>query len=217
MKINLYQTIERLESYIKERNISFKEGFPVIPKELLLHELPKEILPHPHHLKAAEPHNSLICHFSQDDVLYHSLKKLDERIEIWKKFKGVCGFDFSARCGDEEVSQDLYLYLNKLFDAYVALHGIKILPNFRIAGDLSSLNVLKIYPPQCWFAVGTLGCGGNVEANSMLLRYKLIFARPKCLIIYGSLKDAYRRILEEYGVKYSVFEDFNRRCRHGNF
>lgn len=59
---------------------------------------------------------------------------------------GICGFDFSARNGDEKVTQDFYLYLNKLLDAYVALNGVKVLPNFRIAGELSSLNVLRIYP-----------------------------------------------------------------------
>lgn len=217
MKINLYQTINQLESYLKGRNISFKEGIPVVPKEKLLRELPKDILPHPHHLKATDPRSSLVCNFSQDDILYLSLKELDDRIVIWKNFMGISGFDFSARNGDEEVSQDMYLYLNKLLDAYVASHGIKILPNFRIAGELSSLNVLKIYPPNSWFAVGTLGCSGNIEANSMLLRYKLMFARPKHLVIYGVLNDAYRKILEEYGVKYSVFEDFNRRSRSGKF
>lgn len=74
------------------------------------------------------------------------MKKLDERIDIWRNWMGICGFDFSARNGDEKVTQDFYLYLNKLLDAYVALNGVKVLPNFRIAGELSSLNVLRIYP-----------------------------------------------------------------------
>lgn len=106
-----------------------------------------------------------------------------------------------------------YLYLNKLLDAYVALNGVKVLPNFRIAGELSSLNVLRIYPPNSWFAVGTLGCDRNEVLNSTLLRYKLIFARPALLIIYGKLKDVYRQILEDFGVKYIVFEDYHSRCR----
>lgn len=217
MKINLYQIIGQLESSLKEMNVPFKEGFPIVPKEMLLCKMPKEILPHPHHLKAAEPHNSLICNFSQDETLYLTLKELNKRIVIWKNFMGICGFDFSARAGDEDVSQDMYLYLNKLLDVYVASHEIKILPNFRIAGNLSSLNVLRIYPPNSWFAVGTLGCSGNEKFNSMLLRYKLMFARPKHLLIYGILKDIYRKILEEYGVEYSIFEDFNRRSRNGYF
>ncbi|WP_308604492.1 hypothetical protein [uncultured Fibrobacter sp.] len=129
---------------------------------------------------------------------------------------GISGFDFSARSGDEEVSQDLYLYLNKLLDAYVAMHGIKVLPNFRIAGELASLNALNVYPPKSWFIVGTIGCGGNTAFNSMLLRYKLIFARPAHLIIYGTLKEIYRQILDDFGVPYAVFEDFNKRSRNAS-
>lgn len=214
MKINLYQTIALLETFVKKQKIPLKNGFPVIPENLILRELPNEILPHPHHLKAKNPCRTLICNFSQDDILYLTLKKLDERIKIWKNFMGISGFDFSARSGDEEVSQDLYLYLNKLLDAYVAIHGVKILPNFRIAGELASLNVLNIYPPKSWFIAGTIGCSGNVELNSMLLRYKLVFARPDHLIVYGTLKEMYRQILNDFDVSYTVFEDFNKRSRN---
>ncbi len=82
MKLNMYQTIASLETFLKKQHIPFKDGFPVIPENLLLRELPNEILPHPHHLKAMNPCRSLICHFSQDDVLYLTLKNLDERIAI---------------------------------------------------------------------------------------------------------------------------------------
>ncbi|MCI5601039.1 MAG: hypothetical protein SOZ02_01150 [Hallerella porci] len=155
MKINLYAIIASLEKTLKNKGVPFKEGFPLVPSQMLVDEIPEDILPHPNHLKAKNPSKTLICNFSQDDLLYLSLKELDKRIAIWKNFMGICGFDFSARIGDKEVSQDLYLYINKLLDSYVALNGIKILPNFRIAGSISSLNVLRIYPSKSSFAVGT--------------------------------------------------------------
>ena len=111
----------------------------------------------------------------------------------------------------------MYMYFNKLLDAYVALHDVKVLPNFRIAGNISSLNMLRIYPPNGFFAVGTLGCNGNEDYNSILLRTKLIFTRPKHLIIYGMLKSVYQEILNEFGVEFTVFEDFNQRSRKGEF
>lgn len=217
MKINLYAIIAKLENHLKKCNVIFKENFPVVPSELLLNVIPMEILPHPHHLKAKNPSNTLICNFSQDDILYLSLKEIDNRIAVWKNFMGICGFDFSARVGDDEVNQDLYMYLNKLLDAYVAIHGVKVLPNFRTTGNLASLNMLRIYPPNGIFAVGTLGCGENKEFNSTLLRYKILFTRTKHLLVYGTLKDVYRKILDEYGVKFTVFEDFHRRSRKGEF
>ena len=62
-----------------------------------------------------------------------------------------------------------------------------------------------------------LGCGGYEELNITLLRYKLFFARPKHLMIYGELKDTYREILDEFGVQYTVFEDYSKRSRKGEF
>ncbi len=217
MKINLYATIAGFEKFLKDKNILFKNGFPVIPEESLLHEIPEEILPHPSHLKAKNPAKTLICNFSQDDILYLSVKRITNRLAIWKHFMGICGFDFSARAGDDETNQDFYIYLNKLSDAFVALHGVKILPNFRTAGSMASLNILQLYPPNGIFAVGTLGCRGNESLNSTLLRYKLLSTRPKHLVIYGKLKDAFRKILEEFDINYSVFEDYNRRSRKGEF
>lgn len=217
MKINLYAAIADFEKFLKDKNVLFKDGFPVIPKESLLNEIPEEILPHPSRLKAKNPAKTLICNFSQDDILYLSVKRITKRLAIWKHFMGICGFDFSARAGDDDINQDFYIYLNKLLDAFVALHGVKILPNFRTAGSMASLNILRLYPPNGIFAVGTLGCGGSENINSTLLRYKLLLTRPKHLVIYGKLKDAFRKILEEFAVNYSVFEDYNRRSRKGEF
>ena len=97
MKINLYKIISDLEKYLNDKEVVFKDGFPIIPKEQLLQEIPQEILPHPHHLKARNPSETIICNFSQDDILYLTVKEIDQRIAIWKNFKGMCGFDFSAR------------------------------------------------------------------------------------------------------------------------
>ncbi len=216
MKIDKYTIVAELESFIKGKGVPFIDSFPVIPQEMLIREMPDEILPFPNHLKAKNSVKALLCNFSNDEIIYGTLAHLDERINIAKNFMGICGFDFSAREGDKEVNQDFYLYLNKLLDAYFALNGIKILPNFRITGELSSLKVFHIYPPKTWYAVGTLGCAnGRVAENEMLLRYKLIFARPGHLLIYGVLKEEYEKILESNETAYTVFEDYARRSRGG--
>lgn len=216
MKIDKYAIVAELEKFIKEKGSPFIDGFPVIPQDMLIREKPNEILPFPNHLKAKNPANTLLCNFSNDEIIYGSLAHIDERLNIAKGFMGICGFDFSAREGDDEANQDFYLYLNKILDAYFALNGVKILPNFRITGELSSLKVFHIYPPKTWYAVGTLGCAkGRVAENEMLLRYKLIYARPGHLLVYGVLKDEYRKILESNETPYTVYEDYARRSRGG--
>ena len=59
-----------------------------------------------------------------------------------------------------------------------------------------------------------MGCGkGRIKINEMYLRTKLILTNPDMLIYYGKLKPEYIRILEEYGVTYKVFTDFQRVIR----
>lgn len=216
MKIDKYTIAAELEKFVKEKGVSFIEDFPAIPQDMLIREIPNEILPFPNHLKAKNPAKTLLCNFSNDEILYESLARLEDRVSIAKGFMGICGFDFSAREGDDETNQDFYLYLNKLLDAYFALNGIKVLPNFRISGKLSSLQVFHIYPPKTWYAVGTLGCAkGHIAENETLLRYKLIFARPSHLLVYGVIKEEYKKILESNGIPYTVFEDYARRSRGG--
>ena len=216
MKIDKYAIVAELEKKLKERGVPFVDGFPTVPQNMFVRDIPDEILPFPNHLKATNPARALLTNFSNDEILYTSFARIDERLEIAKNFLGMTGFDFSAREGDDEVNQDFYLYLNKLLDAYFASCGIRILPNFRITGELSSLKVFHIYPPKTWFAVGTLGCAnGHIAENETLLRYKLIFSRPGYLLVYGVLKDEYRKILVSNETPYTVFEDYARRSRGG--
>lgn len=47
----------------------------------------------------------------------------------------------------------------------------------------------------------------------MYLRTKLIVTNPNMFIYYGKLKPEYAHILDEYGVQYKVFTDFQRLSR----
>lgn len=127
--------------------------------------------------------------------------------------KGFGGFDFSPRINWDVNLQRFNLLLSKLADAFLAINGVKLMPNFR-TGCLDTFEVLSIYPPNTWYSVGALGCGrGRIKINEMYLRTKLIVTNPNMLIYYGKLKPEYAHILDEYGVQYKVFADFQRLSR----
>ena len=95
-----------------------------------------------------------------------------------------------------------------MVDAYRAVHGIKILPNFR-TGSIDTINSLSSYPVGSNFLVGTVGCSQrHLIQGGILLRAKLIYARPEKLFIYGPFKDLYRATLDELGQEYKHFDDF---------
>ena len=215
MKIDKYTLIAELENFLTKYKAPVKNGFYVVPSEKLIREFPEQILPHPNHNKAKNPAKTLICNFSNEEILYTSLKEIDERIDVWAEFMGIAGFDFSARKGDDEKNQDFYLYLNKMLDAYVAFHGIRIFPNFRTGGKTTSMNILNLYPPHSWFIAGTLGCAnGHIFENEVLLKQKLLFTRPAGLAVYGILRDEYKTILDESAIQYRVYRDFRNASRN---
>ena len=47
----------------------------------------------------------------------------------------------------------------------------------------------------------------------MYLGTKILLASPDMLIYYGKLKDEYAKILDEFGITYRVFPDYQRVSR----
>ncbi len=212
MQIDLASIMKSLKRELDSNGIQFTpEGYPIIPKKMLLKEIPDEILPFEHRNQCRDKRKTILCSFANDELLYRRLKSLEKDLGILKEYMGVIGFDLSPRLGEDIKQQKLNLLINQMVNAYRAIHGIKILSNFR-TGDIRTVNVLNSYPPNSWYAVGTLGCSrGHVEKNSILLRTKLIYARPERLLIYGMLRREYKEILDELGIPYNVYQDFKNR------
>ncbi|MDO5576289.1 MAG: DUF4417 domain-containing protein [Fibrobacter sp.] len=211
MNTSLFKLIDSLNNELVSKGIVYYKNYPMIPAEMLIKERPKEILPFEHRNACTDKKNTLLCHYSTDNLLYRRLKYLEKDNEILQEYMGVIGFDLSPRLGWHTKHQKFNLLLNQTVNAYRALNGVKILPNFR-TGDMDTMEILQAYPTNSWYAVGTLGCSrGYIKENSILLRTKLLYARPERLLIYGILRSEYKAILDEFGIPYDVYKDFRTR------
>lgn len=212
--MNLFSLVTKLEAILQEQDFKFSpEGYPIIPKENLISEVPEDIEMYPLSKRHQTPHpeHTILCAYENDSELYRFLRNFKRNIEDCRKYYGVCGFDLSPRASTDESHQRFNLLLNALINAYMALNGIHILPNWR-TGNLNTLEILNIYPVNSVFAVGCLGCGKrNFKENEIILRMKLLISRPKFLIYYGSLRKRYRKILEEIGIPYRILLDYRTR------
>ena len=95
-----------------------------------------------------------------------------------------------------------------MIDAYRAVNGIKILPNFR-TGGIDTIKSLSSYPVGANYLVGSLGCSKRLQKQSdILLRAKLLYTRPGKLFIYGSLQRIYKDTLDDVGQEYKQHNDF---------
>ena len=66
----------------KRKGVPFVDGFPTIPQNMLVREMPNEILPFPNHLKAKNPARALLTNFSNEFLMtFFPLDSLDMQRE----------------------------------------------------------------------------------------------------------------------------------------
>lgn len=212
--VNLYLLAVRLEAKLKRAGCAFSEdGYPITPREMLITDIPDDIEMYPlsKRHQATRPKCTILCAYENDHELYRFLRHFDRNLRDCLNYYGVCGFDLSPRGGMDLSHQRFHLYLNALINAYMAVNGIRVLPNWRI-GDLSTLDILKIYPRNTTFSVGSLGCAKRYTTiNEVILRTKLMYTCPKMLVYYGALRKEYRMIIEEFGVPVKIIMDYRTR------
>jgi hypothetical protein len=212
--MDLINIANNLYQYLLANGITFtNEGYPIISKEMLLRDMPEYIIPLGQTYAAKDKSKTLLVSFFNDTVIYKSLLSLTKDIPKYKEYLGFGGFDLSPRINWDINLQKFNILINKLADAYLAVNGVKIMPNFR-TGSLNTFDVLSTYPANSWFTVGALGCSnGHYSLNELYLREKIIITNPNMLLYYGKLLPIYQNIIDEFGIDYKVFPDFQRVSR----
>uniref|UniRef100_I5AT24 Uncharacterized protein n=1 Tax=Eubacterium cellulosolvens (strain ATCC 43171 / JCM 9499 / 6) TaxID=633697 RepID=I5AT24_EUBC6 len=212
--MHLIRLAEELEDYVRDKGVEFTEdGYPIFTEEMLLKEMPEGLCPIGNTYYVKDKSKYLLVSFCNDEIIYKKLFSLKNNIDSYREYMGFGGFDLSPRINADVNMQRFNLLLNKLADAYLALNGVKIMPNFR-TGCNETFGVLSVYPKNSWYCVGALGCGkGRIKINDFYLRQKLIITNPDMLIYYGKVKPEYASVIEEFGVHYKVFADFQRVSR----
>lgn len=213
--IDIFKIFADLHLFLKENGITFtNNGYPVFCEEFILREVPCEILPFSHRNACKDKSKTVICFFENDKFLYRRFFKLKDDLPVYKEYLGVCGFDLSPRIGWSVESQKFNICLSQMATIYLALHGIKIIPNFRIGLLEETISSLASYPVECPFAIGTIGCsqGKVMELEKFYFQTKVLYVLSKELFFYGQLKSEYKEILLENGISYKVFQDFRTHC-----
>lgn len=213
MREGLISLFARLDRELRQAGIAFtNEGYPVFPETMLLHTPPADMADWNHRRSVDTPTALTIPVMFMDDMsIIRRLQHLDRDLAEYRRFMGVGGFDLSPRLDDDPVLQRFSIILSMMATIWLGLHGIPILPNWRI-GDERTLPAMDAYPRGSLFAVGTLGCShGDASRGLELARMKLARNPPDRLLLYGPLTPAVRRLLEETGTRYTAFREYRRR------
>lgn len=179
-----------------------------------MQETPQEILPFSHRNACKEKSKTAVCFFENDKALYRRLLNLKDNLPIYKEYLGACGFDLSPRIGWSVESQKFNITLSQMATVYLALNGVKVIPNFRIGNLEETISSLAVYPPGSPFALGALGCYKRkiTMGDLLYLKIKLLCTCPSIIYIYGKLEQPVLEMIDDFGVPYKIFSDFKSAC-----
>ncbi len=208
MRVNLIQIADDFYCRLSKSGVCFSaDGFPLFSKEMLLEDVPDKFVSYKQIASVENKSKVAVCFFQKDEFLYPRFRSMDRDIRKFQEFMGVCGFDLSPNIYWPEEQQMFNILLGQLYTAYLAINGIKIIPNWRI-GTLRTLKVLKSYPQDSQFAVGTLGSVRNDKFFGVFyMKAKILISHPSRLLVYGKLLPEYSKELEEEGIRYIQYDD----------
>lgn len=214
----IFELFAHLCEALLSSGITFtKDGYPVFPKRIMLDCATDDIedmIDWKNRHKAEHPERTIVVMFMDDDSLYRRLFRLEQDLPEYRRFLGVAGFDLSPRIGMDPELQRFNIILSMMATIWLGLHGVRIIPNWRI-GDQSTLPALQAYPRNSMFAAGTLGCShGNHQVKrygEILLQTKILFSNPRHLLIYGPLLKQYQDILDKFNITYTHIHEYRKR------
>ncbi len=174
---------------LKRNNITFINGIPQVSSNMRYEKIPKyiETYQYRNEIPKSITKESIICFYSNDNVLSNRLKTIEQDSKIFKQYGGIVGMDISPSINMLKPRQMHSILINSIYDFLMAIRGIKVAINARV-GDLSTIHLIDNYPKNKCLVFGNLGCKRKFRAYSRFLFEKWIEKeKPKNICVYGTL------------------------------
>lgn len=228
--INMY--INRSRKFDKNKNLkdvfgayllhgAYYDGFydiPVLEKNDEIN-LPSKLVPYSK-LNTIEYDNYLYCHFYQDDyvfdglygiwnsLLYNQQYKKGFNLEKFNKVYAIITPDYSLYCDMPRVLQIYNVYRSRTVGYFLNRLGFRVVANVKWTDEISYEYCFSGITYGSIVAVSTLGClRANADKKIFIAGFIELIKRirPKCIILYGTLNDELKKILESNEQNYIFF------------
>lgn len=207
---------EKLTDKLKCRGVAFNDdGFPVFSMNSFADEEPSFICPWQHR-NYYRPLDTALSFFMPDNLIYPRFEKIADEVDEFGKFKSVISMDLSVSRNMPLEVQKFNMLMNALYTTYLASEGIKIIPSLR-CGDEKTIDYLLPYKDAPLVALGLHGCKGMsfADYDEFIFRCEMIILQPRKLLLYGKPTKAEKEILDDIGIPYRVYPDFQTLYKRG--
>lgn len=182
-------------------------------------ELPDCLVPY-HKLGIFSKAGRTFCHFYQKDYTFDGMYGIWNALLWNRNFKkgfnfdklkdldGIICPDYSNYNDMPRVMQIWNVYRSRAVGYFFNSHGITAIPNVRWTDKESYVYAFAGLKPRSVVAVGTVGClRNNVDRQYFIdgLHELIKTIRPSAIILYGTLNNEIKSILNEYNQVYVFF------------
>lgn len=166
------------------------EQYPILEKDMISNDIPNKIISFDKYREEKDLSNCFICFYAPDESFEKVRRNPKRYLDLFKRCKGIIGFDFSVHTDMPLIKQKSQMNDNLSLTFYYAKQGIKVIPNIRYGIEDTADEYLKSFPKNTLIAVGTHGFIKTKLHKYYWLRFleKIIDElNPTGIIVYGTL------------------------------
>ncbi|OZG57315.1 hypothetical protein BTIS_1409 [Bifidobacterium tissieri] len=216
--VDILKLIEQYQHYLEQQGVNFdSQGFPHLRREWYLKEWPDVIVTYKERKSTLvkNPSNTVLCFYCADGLIYPRLEHALDEIDNYRPFMGIIGSDVTVTEDMDIEWQRTTILLNQLFNAILAVNGIRIAQNLRI-GLPSTLACLLNIPANVMCASSTLGCSPTQQGD-ISYSVKLHTLRPSAVMLYGKEDLIMEQQLDSAGIPYRRYDDVHTLYKTNSF
>lgn len=208
---DILRLIDRYHQYLGHRDVAFAgDGLPIPERSWYLNNFPERIVPYKdrnNRKYVSDQRRTVLCHYCADKFIFRRMQHPLNDVADYKRFMGTIGADLTVTEDMDIEWQRAIILLNRLYDAFLATNGIKLIQNLRI-GSPATLDVLTVVPEGVLAASGTLGCP-LTKPDDLSYTLKLNVARPSGVMQYGRRDKFMEQQLDKLGIPHQRYDDIH--------
>lgn len=183
-------------------NYTTVEQYPII-EDWMVPEIEEiRIIPFNKIDKVSHLENYYICFYCRDKDFTKVLNNPKKYLSMFRRARGLIGFDFSVYEDMPIVKQKSQMNDNLSLTFFYGIRNINIIPNVRYGIKPTRDEFLAAIPKRSTIAVGSYGCVRSNEEKATFrdfLAYMLPILEPSTVVVYGAMpEDVFGKFIDQY-------------------
>ena len=133
-----------------------------------------------------------ICFYCRDKDFRKTMNNPKQYLKLFRRAKGLIGFDFSVYSDMPIVKQRAQMYDSLALSFFYGMRNIPVIPNIRYGNESTRDEFLTAIPKHSVISIGSYGCVRSNEEKRVFKAFlsdSLPVLQPNAVAVYGAMPD----------------------------